>query len=149
MDAPYTTEVFVLSKHTLQWCCGEGEMHEGHGRKEVITPVLRPAHHSIAVSAQALQVTPEPPLPWVKVQYEHSGWNVPTETVHPVSHLPPPSTQDLSGISQISASVRTKKKTKNTTTTTKKTKTNQAALLPLWFQHQKIVPGCRFGREEM
>lgn len=73
MDAPYPTEVFVLSKRTLQRCCGEGEMHEGHGRKEVITPVLRPVHHSIAVSAQALQVTPEPPLPWVKVQHEPSG----------------------------------------------------------------------------
>lgn len=64
MDTPYRAEVFVLPKDTLERCCGKGEMHKGHQRRDITTLVLRPEHPPITVSANALQVTPELfPLP--------------------------------------------------------------------------------------
>lgn len=58
-DAAHRAQVLLLSQCTLRCSHGEGEMSEGRGRRDITAVVHRPAHLPAAVSAGALQGTPE------------------------------------------------------------------------------------------
>jgi len=53
-DAAYRAEVLLLPQCTLGCSCGEGEMPEGCGRRDITAAVHRPAHPPAVMSAITL-----------------------------------------------------------------------------------------------